>query len=68
MIGGDQLTRAERREWLFLGLSQKAHDITVRMSRIGRDYAEPVYLASCWRDMEPLPPRPKVHWQEGHAD
>ena len=68
MFGGDHLTTTERREWRFVGLAMKSHDLTVMMSRIGRDYMEPVYLAPCWRDMEPLPPRKKVHWQEGHAD
>ena len=68
MIGGDLLTWAERREWKLMGLAQKIHENRVLMSRIGRNYIEPLYLAPCWRDMEPLPPRPKVHWQEGHAD
>lgn len=68
MIGGDQLTWAERHEWRMFGLAQKSRDLSVLMSRIGRDYMEPIYLAPCWRDTEPLPPRKKIHWQEGHAD
>jgi len=53
------LTPDERRAWRFLGLHQQIADQTVRLSRIGRDYAEPVYLAPCQQDREPAKgPRP----------
>jgi len=61
MMGGDHLTWGERQEWRLLGLRQRIADQTVTLSRIGRDYAEPVYLAPCQQDHEPAK-GPRLDW------
>lgn len=60
-MGGDHLTAEERALWKLAGLQQHSHANAIKLSRIGRDYIEPVYLAPCHQDHE-LATGPRFAW------
>lgn len=71
-MGGDHLTEEERALWTRAAWQQRSRDNAVKLSRIGRDYVEPIYLAPCHQDNELAtgprfgwPPPRRLNWDQG---